>query len=371
MSYKSRYIRYFLLPFSALFIFNACKKSETTAASTVTPQQVFDDFVNVLAKPNYTDFEQKAQALNDAVIQLNINTNDENLKAAQNQWFTTRDAWEQAEGWLFGPVEETTAQQSSFDAQMDTWPMNKTQLDSLLASQTTSFTNQNVALFDNALKGFHPLEYLLFGIGGIKKAANFTQKEKQYMLALSANLYNNIKNLNIAFNTYTPNLLNIAKRTSNFKNEYDALNTIASAMVAICEEVADGKMQVPIDEYKNNADDPEKYEESQFAYSTLRDFKNNMIGVRNVYLGQYTNDGNGISELVASVNKSLDSKIKQQIEAAIAAVQNIQATSYGNAVKNQLTQIQNTQKIIRTLKATLETELIKGFIEVNYAKDAK
>ena len=41
----------------------------------------------------------------------------------------------------------------------------------------------------DALKGFHPIEYLLWGVNGDKKAADLTDREKEYLVALAQNLF--------------------------------------------------------------------------------------------------------------------------------------------------------------------------------------
>ena len=58
-----------------------------------------------------------------------MNTTDANLTAAQTSWKNLRNVWEQCEGYLFGPVED-----NEYDPQMDTWPTDANEFDSLLSS---------------------------------------------------------------------------------------------------------------------------------------------------------------------------------------------------------------------------------------------
>jgi hypothetical protein len=75
-------------------------------------------------------------------------TNDANLLATRTAWINTRAAWESCEGFLFGPVVDF-----NYYPTMGDWPVNKVDLDSLLAS------NNPLALSDidplpTTLKGF-------------------------------------------------------------------------------------------------------------------------------------------------------------------------------------------------------------------------
>ena len=46
-----------------------------------------------------------------------------------NAWVAARVPWEQSEGFLFGPVDTF-----GYDPAMDSWPVNRTDLDAVLAS---------------------------------------------------------------------------------------------------------------------------------------------------------------------------------------------------------------------------------------------
>jgi predicted lipoprotein len=257
---------------------------------------------------------------------------------------------------LFGPVEDF-----NYDPTMDDWPVNKVDLDSLLAS------NNALALADidplpTSLKGFHPIEYLLFGVGGKKLAADFSQREKEYLISLTQSLTNTTTALRISWdvsqgNNFTNELINAGNGSQRFSTRKDAFIAIVTAMAGICEEVADGKMNEPLLAQDSTL------EESQFSHNSTADFKNNMSGVLNVYLGKYTGDGHGLNELVSAKNLSLDNTIQSQINAAINSFNSIDA-NYGKAIYTQQVQIHNAQDAINKLRGTLENDLM-NFIQAN------
>jgi uncharacterized iron-regulated protein len=126
---------------------------------------------------------------------------------------------------------------------------------------------------------------------------------------------------------------------------------IVNSMIGICDEVANGKIEEPF-----VAQNP-LLEESPFSYNSITDFTNNIRSVQNVYLGKYLLDGKGIEDLVRANNLSLDANIKNKINAAIAALNNV-TVPFGQAIILQPIQITNAQNAINDLKSTLENDLL-------------
>jgi predicted lipoprotein len=123
-----------------------------------------NDFTNNVALNGYLQLSVAASNLNTALQNVQTNTTSINLEVAKTSWKSMRQVWEQCEGFLFGPIED-----NDFDPNMDTWPSDYVQLDSLLKSNNPLQVAdmQNLTL---SLRGFHPIEYLIFGKNGNVKA---------------------------------------------------------------------------------------------------------------------------------------------------------------------------------------------------------
>lgn len=338
-------------------ILSSCKSNDDIVSpdNTAMEEQVLTDFANVLANPNYQDIQAKAQLLNTTVQTLNTSTTDANLKISQTAWVNVRQAWERCEGYLFGPVEDF-----NYDPTMDDWPVNKVDLDSLLTSNNP-LTVSDIEPLPTTLKGFHAIEYILFGSGGSRKAVDLTDREKQYLISLTQSLYNTTTALRNSWDpdqqNFTNELTKAGDGSQRFATRKDAFIAIVTAMAGICEEVANGKMQDPLIAQDSTL------EESQFSHNSTTDFKNNIIGLQNAYLSRYNSQGHGLNELVASQNISLDNKIQSEMNAAISSFDNINK-NYGKAIYTQQMQIRSTQSALNTLQITLENDLI-DFIQAN------
>jgi predicted lipoprotein len=280
---------------------------------------------------------------------LATNTTESNIAKAQTDWRNLRNEWEQSESFLFGPVAT-----EGLDPAIDTWPVNKNDLDSLLASSVV-FSDSYMQNAQESLKGFHPLEYLIFGANGTKTSADFTAREKEYMVALAKELKRicNMmpKSWDVSHGDFSSELKTAGIGSITYKTKKEAMLEIVNAMAGICDEVANGKIEEPFIAQNPNL------EESPFSKNSFGDFKNNMQGVQNVYLCSYATKGASISDWVKQYNVSLDSKIRSQVAASISTFSTF-SKPFGQAIISEQVQILNTQKILNQLKETLENELV-------------
>ncbi len=347
-------LKYTIALLALCSIATSCKK--TPAEEIVTPvstdlnAEILSSISSNVAEATYYDLSVKADQLYAAVQKFDTVTNDVNLAVCKQLWRDTRAVWEQSEGFLFGPVAT-----NNIDPRIDTWPVDYVALDSLMNSSVV-FSETYVNTLDDALRGFHPIEYLLFGTGGNKTATQFTAREKAYLKALSVNLKNLISQLWVSWDpaisgNYGANITNAGKPTSVYSTKRAVYEEIVNSMIGICEEVANGKIEEPF-----AAQNP-LLEESPFSYNSITDFTNNMRSVQNVYLGKYLVDGKGLEELVRVNNLSLDASIKTKMNAAIAALNNV-TVPFGQAIISQPIQITNAQNAINDLKTTLENDLL-------------
>ncbi len=98
--------------------------------------------------------------------------------------------------------------------------------------------------------------------------------------------------------------------------------------------------------------------ESPFSGNSVTDFKNNIIGAYNVYLGK--NSGTGLKDIVQAKNISLDNEIQAKFNAAIHSFDAI-TLPYQEAILNQRPQCLATMTAINALSDEIENQL-KSFI---------
>ena len=340
----------------SLFVLVGCKKTPSTITKSVTQEEIVNSLgtnVNVVA---YNQLATSSDALYDSVLAFCANPTDQGLEDCRQLWKATRAIWEKTEGFLYGPVEN-----DNVDPRIDTWPVDYLVLDSVLKSSIV-FNEINMSSLEDALKGFHPMEYLLFGNNGNKKASELTTREKEYLRALALNVKNLTYDLAAKWDVnssdnYFLYFTNPSSTNPYYKTPLDVYLAIVKGMVDICDEVANGKIKEPF-----LAKDPSR-EESPFSGNSLTDFTNNIISVQYVFQGKFTTDNLGLEDFVKKNNLSLYQSINTKINAAIASLSAIKG-SFSSAIIDQPIQVQNAINTINDLKEEIESKLIP-YIQLN------
>jgi putative iron-regulated protein len=313
--------------------------------------QLLSDVASDVIFPTYQDLEVKAEALNASVVALAADVTDPNLEAAREAWRTTRRPWEQSEGFLFGPVET-----EGIDPSIDSWPVNVADLDAVLASGDP-LTKESIDALEGTLKGFHTIEYLLFGTSGTKTAAELTPRELEYLDAVTQSLVGAVGQLRTAWDPAEGNFSETlatagAAGNSVYTSQSQALQEVVNGLIAICDEVGNGKISDPFDQQDRSL------EESQFSNNSNVDFADNIRSVQNIYLGEYTgHSGVGVQEMVLASDASLDATVLSQIDAAIAAIGNMTPT-FGEAITSNPAAVEAARTAVGDLRQTLESQVL-------------
>lgn len=348
-----------LLSITTIYSCNKANFTGNTTTSTTLEGQVLTDFSTDLVNPDYQDIQAKAAIMNDAAGIFVANSTDANLAVLRTSWKNTRAAWEACEGFLFGPVED-----NSYDPDMDDWPVNKVDLDSLLASPNP-LTVSDITPLQTTLKGFHAIEYIIYGVCSTRKAADITPRQKEYLISLAQSLYNTTTDLrnswDPAVGNYSAQVINAGKGSIAFTTRQAVFLALVGSMSDICNEVANEKMQTPF------AQEDSTLSESSFSHNSTTDFTNNIQGVLNAYQSKYNNSGgHSLSELVAAKNASLNNTLLSQMNAAIASfnILTSQKITFEQAIYSQRNSIIQIQKTLNTLKTSIDVDL-RNFVLTN------
>ncbi|QOJ22794.1 MAG: hypothetical protein HRU78_03290 [Gammaproteobacteria bacterium] len=276
-------------------------------------QQVIQNYARNVIFNTYIDLAEQTKLLRAAILELQLETTAKNLHQAQNAWRNARRPWEQSEAFLFGPAETL-----DLDPALDSWPINATDIQNIIDS-TTPLTTETVSAFEPTLKGFHVIEYLLFGSKNNKAASELTAREMAYLISAATALSNDAQMLADAWNPNAGNFLaefsKAGAGSATYPSLASAVQEMLEGMIGIADEVGTGKLSRPL-----AGRDP-SLTESQFSANSITDFINNIRSIRNVYTGTYLlSEGPGLNALVKSINPALDEAINNQIEKTIAAI---------------------------------------------------
>ena len=368
-------IRHILAALSLITV-AACGDDDQGPTTPVVPppepeppvQQAYDfspiinDYVDRTVLATYADLRDQANALQAAVEAFAGDRSQANLDAAAAAWIATREPWEASEGFLFGPVAFL-----SLDPSLDSWPLDQGVLQDVLDSAfelTADFIRDGL----NAnLRGFHTVEFLLFRGGQPRQASDVTDREAEYLVAVTEVLRDDAVLLHEAWTegyegggprAFADEFRDAGMVGSRYLSQTDAVLELIEGMIVILDEVGNGKIADPYAEK-----DP-AIVESWFSWNSLIDFANNVRSVQNAYLGGYHKGtrGVGLTSFVAERNATLDTRIQSEMQAALEAVEAI-PSPFRNNLDAQVeidAAIDALNEVAATLQEALKPVVLAG-----------
>ena len=308
-----------------------------------------DNFANKIILATYADLDNKAGDLLGAVQALSATTNQAHLQLAQTAWKAARIPWEQSEAFLFGPVDT-----QGLDPALDSWPVNRVDLDGVLGSGQ-ALTAASIDALEDTLKGFHTIEYLLFREGNQRKAEDITPRELEYLVATTENLKAKTAQLASAWaasgENYAGEVANAGTTSTIYKSQKDAMQEMVNGMIVIADEVANGKISDPFNEKDTTL------VESQFSFNSISDFQDNIRGIQNVYAE--------LSGFVNGADAGLDARFQTEVQAAIKAIGDI-PDPFRDSITANRGAVQAAIDAVSTVQTTLENDILTLVLDSDF-----
>ena len=317
-----------------------------------------------------------------------VNGTQEALDAACKQWKIARADWEKSEAFLFGAADEY-----SIDPHTDTWPVDQAALANVLRDNSIMSDIENkVKQLNSGLLGYHGIEYVLFREGKARDISQFTDLEYKYVCAVAKDLYQATCVLQTTWdgsksgNRYNETVNYLKSHTSlnddgdvtdgtlsyknfgeGFKNtpsedyesNLDATIQIIEGARDIISEVAGSKIGLPWSGQDNS------YIESPYAYNSIIDFYDNIVGCKNALYGQFDATSPTENSLLYfclnSDNTTLKSqaqKVQSTLDEALSKINSMKAPfalNYTDAsVKSAIDALNALDEALDAMESTLK-----------------
>jgi len=279
--------------------------------------------VDAVVLPSYSRLVNASKELNQALQNLANNPTQGTFNKAKSSWRSARKTWEVTETWAYGPAETL-----DFDPNLDDWPVSTNELAKTLESKS-DFTSRTLKNLDTTSRGFHGIEYVLFG------------RDNIFVKDLSANELSYLKSAGVDLEKNANGLLEAWSGSEGFgstvvkSNPSNAIADILAGMEGCLAEVADGKLGGAFD-----AKDAGELE-STFSGSTGTDIVFNIKGVKTAW------EKSKLKEYSLNKNNKLSSTLSNQIDESLKLANQLPA-----ALNDQLTN-KNTKETVDKLRTIL------------------
>lgn len=329
---------------------------------------IITQYVNAVVVPTYKSLADEANNLAALCEQLRQNPTQSKVNECCQTWIKARKYWELSEAFLYG-----AAADYNIDPHIDSWPLQKSQLDNILANSAliTALDEEGAgadafATLGYGLLGFHAVEYVLFRDGAARNVNDISEAELIYNAAVAQDLANQTVRLEASwagmdnitsakqkqleefelepsFN-YGENMKN-AGMTGNtlYKTQLAAMEQILTGASDISDEVGNTKITDPVN--SGNVLDVESW----YSWNSIADFTDNIRSVRNAYYGSLDGsvNNNSMAAYVNKINATLDNNVRTAIDNALNEVSGMPAPFRNHLSKSE------TQKAVDACNALL------------------
>ena len=332
--------------------FSSCNKDPqptTEETNKAQKEAIVKQYLNHTVYPTYAQLAEKTAALVGNLETLKGSMTQANVNAATATFLEARKWWEMSEAFLFG-----AASDFGIDPHIDSWPLDEDAFNNLMASPNmiAMLANDEDGMvageqLGNALLGFHGIEYILFREGQPRNVADITDDMMTYAVAVSRDLRNRCFQLEVSWNanapqahkdlmeelelnitvnggnnTYGENMLQAGQAGSTYATFTNALEAIADGCLDISDEVGTSKIG------KCHTGEDVTYVESPYSQKSITDFYDNIISVKNAYMGGMEGQRDETLSLhtyLKDNNADLDTKTLNAIENALTKINAMKA----------------------------------------------
>ena len=331
--------------------FSSCDKTQDNTEETnkATKEAIVKQYLNHTVYPTYANLADKSDLLVTNLETLKGSMTQVNVNAACATFLEARHWWEMSEAFLYG-----AASDFGIDPHIDSWPLDEDAFNNLMASpnmiaQLANDEDGSMAgeQLGNALLGFHGIEYILFREGQPRNVADINNDMMTYVVAVSRDLRNRCFQLEVSWNanapqahkdlmeelelnttvnggdnTYGDNMTQSGQAGSTYATFTNALEAIADGCIDIADEVGTSKIG------KCHTGEDVTYVESPYSQKSITDFYDNIISVKNAYMGGMEgqrDEALSLHTYIKDNNPELDTKALNAIENALTKISNMKA----------------------------------------------
>ena len=356
----------------------ALLSSAALPALAVTEAEVVKTYADI-AEAGYADSLATAKALQAAVDALIATPTAESLEAAKAAWLAARVPYQQTEVFRFG-----NAIVDDWEGRVNAWPLDEGLIDyvdagygeseenplsvlNVIASPKISIGGTEVdastitpalikdtlheadGIEANVASGYHAIEFLLWGqdLNGTEKGAG-ARPYTDYLQGdgcTGGNCDRRAAYLKAATDLLVADLEEMA---ANWTVDGAARKAVSEDPAKGVQAILTGMGSLSYGEQAGERmklglmlNDPEE-EHDCFSDNTHNSHFYDGLGIRNVYLGSYTRpdgsvvSGPSLSELVAARDGAVDTQLRAELDASVAALQALKSAAEGGLAYDQM-----------------------------------
>lgn len=302
--------------------------------------------------PTYDDVVTTATALRTAAHAFADAPTTATLLDVRAAWQLARTPWKRTDAFRFGP----TALQT-LGVAIDQSPIDASKIEAEIAGTSALDT----AYFENLganKKGFHGIEYLLFGdTTAVLDQFTTFQRRREFVAGAADHLVLSATALRAAWVDEAARLADPGADNTDYPDINASIDALVNESVFQAEVIADTRLGKPLGTSTGGTPHPELQESGPSEFS-IEDMKRALESIRNIYYGSRDGTpGKGIGGLVAARSPVTDRDVRAALDGALAAVTAIPGP-YAQALVDARPTVLAAYTAVQELQDVLATEVV-------------
>ena len=294
-----------------------------TQAPPPSREDVLISLTDELLVPRFQSVAEEMDGLRAALDALCANPSPDTLGAARTAWREARAPWMRSQAMWFGPVMDRRSR-----TLVDWSPVDPERIEKLLAEKDSITATDVREFLASTQRGLGAIEYVLFGEDErvLRQLAQSDGIRCHYLSALGDVVAEEMAGVSSdwtgggAVTGGYAAYLNGTGRISLVDQE--AVDEVVRTSVFLTRSVSDMKLGKALGA-SGGQPDPSAIPGGS-GHNAVADLRNQVLGMRDVYLGADGDSGLGVSELVSGVSKDADDRMRDHFATALAAIDELE-----------------------------------------------
>lgn len=321
-----------------------------------TPDEsaVVASLTDSIVVPGYVATADASSELRQALESLCIQPSDDTLTNAQQAWRDARAPWKRTEATWFGPVMDRRS------VGLVDWPeIEPDRIEAMLADNPVASEADARDRLASTQRGFGAVEYLLFDPDALDLLSDRSSGRCDFLVALGQVIASEADAILTAWTQETDGFPAygdyLTGRSTVSLLTSEATAEFVRTQVFLIRTLVDLRLAAALGLREGGAD--LSAIPGGEGRSALHDLRNQVVGMRDIYVGPGGPDGLGISDLVRGLSSETDERMREHFAGALDSIDAV-ALPLRTAVVEQPDRVQLVHEELTELRRTLNTEVV-------------
>lgn len=323
-------------------------------SSAADESEVLISLTDEVIVPGYEATTAASSGLRKALEGLCASPTDDSLSTAQQAWRDARAPLMRSEASWFGPVTDRRSEG------LIAWPQTDSErIEAMLVNNPATTEDDVRNGLASTQRGLGAIEYLLFAPDSLELLSDSSSVRCQFLIALGQVVESETSGILADWkgdgNVDQGHGGFFTGRSSIALVEGQAIAEVVRTQVFLIRTLVVMRLAAALG-LREGGPDLSAIPGGN-GYNALEDLRNEVLGMRDMYIGPEEDDGMGISDLVQDLSTETDERMRQHFTSSVEAIDAV-GMPLRKAVSQRPEQVQAVHDRLRELQVTLNTEVV-------------